>query len=64
MKFLTTKEAAERLNISRPRVYQLIEEKKLIAEKIGRDYLIKESSLSKVATYGKLGRPPKLKSGK
>lgn len=59
MKFLTTKEAAERLNISRPRVYQLIEEKKLVAEKIGRDFLIKESSLANVETYGKAGRPKK-----
>lgn len=64
MKFLTTKEAAEKLNVSRPRVYQLIEEKKLVAEKIGRDFLIKESSLLKVETYGKPGRPPKDKSKK
>ncbi len=64
MKFLTTKEVAERLNISRPRVYQLIEEKKLIAKKIGRDFLIKESSLLNVETYGKPGRPPKDKSRK
>ena len=59
MKFLTTKEAAEKLNISRSRVYQLIEQKKLIADKIGRDYLIKESSLKNVDTYGKPGRPSK-----
>ena len=64
MKFLTTREVAEKLNISRPRVYQLIEEKKLIAEKIGRDFLIKESSLLSVETYGKPGRPPKDKSKK
>ena len=59
MGFLTTKEVAEKLNISRPRVYQLIEEKKLIAEKFGRDYLVKESSLKNVEIHGKAGRPKK-----
>lgn len=61
MKFITTKEVAEKLKISRPRVYQLIQEKKLAAEKIGRDFLIKESSLTGVETYGKPGRPMKEK---
>ncbi len=64
MKFITTKEVAEKLNISRSRVYQLIEEKKLIAKKIGRDFLIKESSLTNIEIYGKPGRPPKEKSEK
>lgn len=64
MKFLTTKEVAEKLNLSRSRVYQLIEQKKLIADKIGRDYLIKESSLKNVETYGKPGRPSKDNSEK
>ena len=59
MKLLTTKEVAERLKISRPRVYQLIEGKKLIAAKIGRDFVIKESSLKGVKTFGKPGRPSK-----
>ena len=57
MKYLTTKEAAERLNVSRPRIYQLIEEGKLLAEKFGRDFQIKESALKNVETYGKPGRP-------
>lgn len=57
MKYLTTKEAAERLKVSRPRIYQLIAEGKLIADKHGRDYLIKEAALTNVETYGKPGRP-------
>jgi len=64
MKFITTKEVAEKLNISRSRVYQLIEEKKLIAKKIGRDFLIKESSLANIEIHSKPGRPPKEKSAK
>lgn len=59
MKLLTTQETATRLGVSRPRVYQLIAEGKLSAEKIGRDYLVEESSLENVKTYGKSGRPPK-----
>lgn len=54
-----TKEVAERLGISRPRVYQLIDEKKLEAVKFGRDFMIKESSLKNVEIHGKAGRPKK-----
>jgi len=57
MKFLTTREAAEILKVSRPRIYQLIAEGKLIADKHGRDYLINEGALTNVKTFGKPGRP-------
>ena len=62
MKLLTIKEAAEKLGVSARRVNQLIDEKKLIAEKIGSQYVIKEDNLSKVKVYGKPGRPPKKKA--
>jgi excisionase family DNA binding protein len=59
MDFLSIKEAAERLGVSARRVNQLIDEGKLIAQKIGNQYVIKESDLQKVKIYGKPGRPKK-----
>lgn len=64
MKLLTTLEAAKKLDVARSRIYQLINEGTLTAEKIGRDYLIKEKNLENVTTYGKPGRPPKDKGEK
>jgi excisionase family DNA binding protein len=61
MDLLTIKESAEKLGVSARRVNQLIDEGKLIAQRIGNQYVIKESDLSKVKTYGKAGRPPKVK---
>jgi excisionase family DNA binding protein len=61
MGLLTTKQTAERLGISIPRVHQLINEKRLPAEKVGRDYVIKEEDLSLVEDR-KVGRPPKAKA--
>jgi excisionase family DNA binding protein len=61
MKLLTIKEAAERLGVSARRVNQLIDEKKLLAQKIGSQYVINEEDLEGVKTYGKPGRPPKEK---
>lgn len=61
MKLLTTKEAAARLNITSRRVVALIQAKTLPAEKIGRDYLIKEKDLDLVANR-KAGRPRKKQS--
>ncbi len=61
MNLLTIKEAAEKLGVSARRVNQLIDEKKLIAQKIGSQFVIKESDLSKVKIYGKPGRPKKVK---
>ncbi len=59
MNLLNTTEAAERLGISARRVLALIEEGKLKAQKVGRDYAIQESALESVKVYGKAGRPPK-----
>ncbi len=61
MNLLTIKDAAEKLGVSARRVNQLIDEQKLIAQKIGSQYVIKEEDLSKVKIYGKPGRPPKIK---
>jgi excisionase family DNA binding protein len=63
MKLLTTKEAAERLGVGYVRVNQLIKEGRLPAEKMGRDYMIKESDL-KLVQGRKPGRPPKKVSKK
>lgn len=59
MKLLNTKQAAEILGVSSIRVRQLIQEGKLRATRIGRDYVIEEKALASVKTYGKAGRPPK-----
>jgi excisionase family DNA binding protein len=62
MKLLTTSEAAQKLGISERRVRQLINEGKLKAHKLGRDYAVEESAIESVKTYGKAGRPSKVKS--
>lgn len=58
MKLLTTKDAAERLGVTVTRVQQLIAAGRLPAEKMGRDYFIKEGDLKLVADR-KPGRPKK-----
>jgi excisionase family DNA binding protein len=60
MGLLTTKQAAQRLGISIPRIHQLINEMRLPAEKVGRDYVIREEDL-KLVEDRKVGRPPKAK---
>ena len=60
---LTTREVAERLNVSLRRVRALIESGKLPSEQYGRDHLIKESDLELVKDR-KPGRPAKEKSKK
>lgn len=57
-KTLTTKEAAEILNVSTARVRQMVLAGRLPAEKFGRDLLIHEKDLALVAER-KHGRPPK-----
>ena len=64
MNLLNTTEAAQRLGVSARRVLALIEEGKLKAQKVGRDYAIEADALEGVKVYGKAGRPPKVKSGK
>jgi excisionase family DNA binding protein len=61
--FLTTKEVAERLNISEGRVRQFIAEGRLPAQKVGQTNLVKESDLELVKDR-QTGRPPKAKVSK
>jgi excisionase family DNA binding protein len=63
MKLLTTKEVAQRLGVTVTRVQQLILAKRLPAEKMGRDYFIKEDDLKLVADRTR-GRPRKDQSEK
>jgi excisionase family DNA binding protein len=58
--FLSVAQCAERLGVSRWRVNQLIEAKRLPAEKVGRAYIINEKNLEAVRER-KPGRPPKPK---
>ena len=58
--FLTTKEVADKLNVSVGRVQQFIAEGRLPATKIGQTNLVKESDL-KLVQDRKTGRPPKVK---
>lgn len=58
---LSVSEAAEKLNISRWRINQFINEGRLPAQKIGRAYVVKESDLELVKDR-KTGRPSKKKS--
>ena len=58
MKILTTKQAAKALGINDSRVRQLILSGRLPAQKFGRDWIIKEKDLKKVADR-KPGRPRK-----
>ncbi len=62
-KLLTTREVAERLNISLRRVRALIEAGKLPSQQHGRDHLINESDLE-IVKYRKPGRPAKEQSKK
>jgi excisionase family DNA binding protein len=55
---LTTRDVAERLGVSLRHVQTLIKQGKLPAEKLGRDYVVKESDLKLVQRRPK-GRPPK-----
>lgn len=56
MKLISTQEAGKKLGISRRRVCALIAADRLPAVKIGRDWIIKEKDLEKVAVR-KPGRP-------
>ncbi len=58
MKLLNTKEASEKLNVSAIRIRQLIQQGRIPATKVGRDYVIQESDLKGLAER-KNGRPPK-----
>ena len=60
MKLISTDEAATRLGVSPRRIRQLIDDGKLVAQYVGGGYVIDESALAAVQTYGKAGRPPKV----
>lgn len=62
-KLLSVTETADELGVIRQRVFQLIKSGRLPAEKIGSQYVIKESDLKLVADR-KTGRPPKAKTTK
>lgn len=61
MNYLTTKQVAEKLNVSQSRVRQLIMEDRLISIKIGRDNLINQVDLDEYLKNEKkpVGRPKK-----
>ncbi len=61
MNLFTTKEAAEHLGVTVPRVHALIRAGRLPPEKMGRDYFIKSADLALVADR-KVGRPPNAKA--
>jgi excisionase family DNA binding protein len=63
MSLVTTKEAARALGITPVRVRQLIKEKRLAAEKHGRDHLLQDLEVERFRQCGrrsgpKGGRPP------
>ena len=62
LKLLSVREAAEALGVNRQRVQQLIESKRLPAEKVGSYYVIRESDL-KLVRNRKPGRPPNQPAG-
>lgn len=59
MKLLSTEEAARAKGVSSRRIRALIEAGQLQAERVGKTYVIRESALASVKTYGKVGRPKK-----
>ena len=56
-KLLTTSEVANRLKVSQRRIVAMIGAGKIRALRPGREYLIEESALAGVKTYGQVGRP-------
>jgi excisionase family DNA binding protein len=62
MKMLTTNEAASLLGVTVQRIHQFINEGRLPAQKLGRDYIINEEDM-KLIEDRKPGRPSK-KAGK
>lgn len=60
-KFYTTEEAAQVLGVTASRIRQLILEKRINSQKMGRDHIIPQSELSQFSEQGKKkrGRPSK-----
>ncbi len=61
---MSIKEVAEAKKITVGRIYQLINEGSLPAQKIGNHLLIAKSDCDELVIHGKPGRPPKVKSEK
>lgn len=61
MNLLTTKEVADRLGVSVRRVQALIQDGRLPAQKVGRDFLIQEKDI-KLVEVRKPGRPRAIES--
>lgn len=61
MKLINTKEASRQLGVNMQRVRQLIAAGRLPAQKVGRDWIIRERDLAKVADR-RPGRPKKAES--
>ena len=58
MAVLGTKEAAERLHVSVRRVQEMIKQKIIPAKKVGRDWVIEQADLQRVAAmHRRPGRP-------
>jgi excisionase family DNA binding protein len=55
---LTTAEAADRLGLTMRAVQKMIEAGRLVARKVGRDYLIDPAALANIPKQA-AGRPPK-----
>ncbi len=60
MKLMSTSEAAKKLGVSERRIRSMIDEGKLVAHKLSRDYAIEDAALKSVPVYGKRGRPSKI----
>jgi len=57
--FITTKEAAQILDVSEGRIRQLVADGRLPAVKVGQTNLVKESDLELVRERKRTGRPKK-----
>lgn len=60
--YITTKEAAQILNVSEGRIRQLVADGRLPAVKVGQTNLVKETDLELVRERKRTGRPPKNKN--
>lgn len=61
---MSIKQVADAKGITVGRVYQLINEGNLKAEKVGSVYLIRRTDADALTIHGKPGRPPKEKATK
>ena len=57
MSLVTTKEAAQILGVTPARVRQLIKEKRLAAEKHGRDHLLQDREVERFKRHGRRSGP-------